>query len=189
MWLAARVASVLALWLLIAVAFYVGCIALLSLSPLPRVVGAESSFGYFVGALQSFSVFLPRLAGASVVPAALHLLGQRLAWLWSWVFLASSILLPAIWVLRLRASYREALALYGHVEGEGLWNAFLTVGPASFYGAMVALTFAVMAARNARASIMSVQVWAAAIVTLLHASVAATAFLAPVGLLHLLEGR
>jgi hypothetical protein len=141
--IASHTVAVLAGWLLLGVALYLVWSALVGLA-LPGARPLD-----FLRSLKAAAwYYLPIITVAMVVPTVLHLLGERLAWLWSWLFLLGSILLPVFWLLRIRASYIEETSRELHVEGKALFGAFANIELVGLYGAVCALTFAIASMRG-----------------------------------------
>jgi hypothetical protein len=138
-----RAGTILVVWLLLALASYVVWWTLVSLA----ITGIR--FEHFLRSLKTGAqYYLPIIAAVMVMPAVLHLFGQRLAWLWSWLFLVGSILLPCFWLLRIRAYYIEETSRGLHVEGKALFGAFANIELVGLYGAVCAVTFALASMRG-----------------------------------------
>jgi hypothetical protein len=167
----------LALWLALAIGFFAAFwIMLLGISPHVRWDGLSRVLWL------AARYYLPVFVVAMVPPAMLHLFAPRRLALWSKLFLLLSIALPAIYFMAIRANYLRETARGIHVEGVGLWNAFIYVGLVGLYASLVSFVFAVLlSAREMRsagrvARVARVHLGASAAVVILYLALFALNF-------------
>lgn len=160
------------LWLLVSVGLYIGWFILLNVArPDIRLENFLSA------ALQGMRFYLPVILVAMAVPGALYLVSPRLAWLWSWIFLSASILLPGLALALIRAQYVSERAREMYIEGKGLWAAFALLSLIGLYAAIAATAFASAAKRDAgQGGYRQGQLAVAAIALILHATILVSNF-------------